>query len=696
MKLIVSEKVMAGEKLSEFLSQNKAKKTKEKEVPVWTHKDWVIVPMSGHILNYDFSEDFSDWSKTDMEELVNSEKIITKTLPNVCDLIAKYAKKADELIIATDYDREGEAIGYEAVDIAVEKNPKIKLKRARFSALTKDEIIASFEDKNLVIPDKNLSDAANARREIDLYWGAALTRLISVIAQRLGRMYLSVGRVQSPTLAIITDREKERMVFKPERYWEISANLGFSKNKFTAKHNPFKIKKKEEAQRIQNLKEKTAKVIEIEKKQERTKPPAPFNTTSFLSAASNIGFSVANAMRLAESLYLKGLISYPRTSNTVYPEAIKLRELLQELSKQSTLGKFAKEILEKKEIIPTRGKKKTTDHPPIYPVAPADKSKLSQQEWKLYQLVFRRFIATLSDTSLEEKARMLFEAGKEIFSINGFRVIEPGWRKYYKYSSKEEVEIPNLKKGDLVEILKINSNEKETQPPRRYGQGSLIKLMDDLNLGTKATRHDILKKLIYRGYVLATNMEPTNIAMALTEVMKEYAPKITKPEMTAQLEEYMDDIEQGKKTLSEVVKTSKELLLEVIKTIENQKEAVGEKLREALIQDRIVGPCNKCGEEMIIVRSKGSRKRFIACKGYPKCENSYPLPQTGKLLVLSSKCEGCNTNYISVIMFGKRPWKFCPNIDCPKRQEEEYIIELKKKKAEEEKLKTLKEEKTIN
>ena len=240
--------------------------------------------------------------------------------------------------------------------------------------------------------DYYLAASGEARQIIDLVWGAALTRYISLTSGRLGKEFLSVGRVQSPTLALIVDREREIQSFVPKAYWEIYANL---EKELRVQHAKGRIWEKAEVDEIIASLGPVGIIKSIETKPRIDKPPTPFDTTSFIAAASGIGFSAANAMRLAEWLYTNGFISYPRTDNTVYPPSIDLVALTRLFLK----GAFASEAgrLLKGKMIATRGKRSTTDHPPIYPTAPVEKSELKDDQWRIYELVVRRFFATLAE-----------------------------------------------------------------------------------------------------------------------------------------------------------------------------------------------------------------------------------------------------------------------------------------------------------
>ncbi|MBA2712671.1 MAG: DNA topoisomerase I, partial [Rubrobacteraceae bacterium] len=399
MRLIISEKANTAKKIAQFLSEDSVKEGKHRSVPhhtfTWEGEETVSVGLKGHVLNPEYPEEYSNWQKVEPRELIDAEILKSISEKGVAQAVTSLAKKADSVVIATDFDREGELIGVEALSLVFEANPNLTdyVQRARFSALTPGEVGRAFDE--LLEVSNDLADAGEARQDIDLIWGATLTRWVSRATKRYGSAFLSVGRVQSPTLVLIADRERERRAFIPEPYWELEVNLK-NGEPFTVRHQTERFKDEARAtSACENITD-SATVEEVQQKSATRKPPAPFNTTAFLTAASSIGFSPSRAARIAEDLYTDGYISYPRTDNTVYPRSLDLREVLGYLTGVEGAGKYAERLLRHDELSPTRGKKETTDHPPIYPTGPASKESMRDDRWKVYQLVVRRFLATLS------------------------------------------------------------------------------------------------------------------------------------------------------------------------------------------------------------------------------------------------------------------------------------------------------------
>ncbi|QYJ15100.1 DNA topoisomerase 1 [Rubrobacter xylanophilus DSM 9941] len=673
MRLIISEKANAARKIAQFLAEGPVKEGKHRSVPyhtfTWRGEECVSVGLKGHVLNPEYPEEYSNWQKVDPRELIDARILKSVSEKGVAAAVRSLAKKADRVIIATDFDREGELIGVEALSLAFEANPALMdhVERARFSALTKGEVTQAFE--NLVEVSRELADAGEARQDIDLIWGATLTRWVSRAVKRYGSAFLSVGRVQSPTLVLIAERELERRAFVPEPYWEVEAKLQDGGEPFVARHARGRFKEEAEARRaLENLSE-IAVVTEVRQREATRPAPTPFNTTAFLTAAANIGISPSRAARIAEDLYTEGYISYPRTDNTVYPESLDLREVLGFLTEVEGVGDYAGGLLRAQRLSPTRGRRQTTDHPPIYPTGRASRGELRDDQWKIYQLVVRRFLATLSGPARTLRTTLRFESGGEPLVAGGTVVTEEGWLAVYHYGRRRDEELPRLSEGDEVRVVATELLAKETQPPGRYGQGRLIRLMEDLGLGTKATRPGIIQNLYDRGYIHGDPIVPTETGMAVAKALKDFASEIASHEMTARLERSMDAISEGRVSKDSVVEESRELLRRVYDHLENSEEKFADIVWNGIRGDETLGPCPNCGRNLVVRRNRRNRKRFAGCEGYPECRTTFPLPQKGDIIPLGTACEACGLPEIKVLG-GRRPWVTCINMDCPKKQEQ--------------------------
>jgi len=668
-RLVISEKSNAAARVATILSDGSAKRKSVRGVQVFNFErgedEFFVVGLRGHIIELDYPPEFNDWSKVDPMDLAKAQPAKRVTALNILNTLSELSAECDEVIIATDFDREGELIGLETVSL-LDKPPR-SVKRVRFSALTKYEIEGAF--KELTEPDHRLAESAETRQVVDLAWGAVLTRFISLASGQMGNNFLSVGRVQSPTLTLIVDRHKEITEFVPEPYWTVVARLE-KDQEFSGDHiaNPFKDEAKADAVRKRADCGK-GKVMGMERKEKDEYPPAPFNTTTMLSEANKLGLSPSLAMKIAEDLYTAGYISYPRTDNTVYPRSLGLKNILEKL-KKSDLGKEAAEILAQEQIRPSRGRVETTDHPPIYPTEAATKKELKGSKWTLYELVTRRFLATLAPSAHSESARCDLELGGEPFRAEGYRMLSPGWRKYYPYWRVTEVLLPELKTGDIVDIKEVRNDRKDTRPPSRYSQGSLLQEMEKLGLGTKSTRHDIIQKLYDRKYVNGNDLVPTLAGLVVVNALEKHAKIVTESRMTAQLEKDMDSIANGESSLVEVVQESQAMLLDIVALMTKQRKEIGDEIRSALQEQRFIGTCPKCSKDLRIVRSrKGSE--FIGCSGYPECNVTYPKPGGALVQPTEQKCEACGLPIVKVIRRGSPVKLQCIDPDCQTNQGKE-------------------------
>ena len=721
MKLVVTEKNDAAQKIADLLGVKKPKADKVYSTPVYRFdvdgEEWVTIGLRGHILEPDFAPtmvykkrggwqgvteegetlpaelpaslpkppfkkkkpftedgvELKSWKMDALPYLVYApinklpkEKEIIRSLKNL-------AKKADSVIIATDFDREGELIGSDALSCIQEVNPTAPVSRARYSAFTKEEITHAFD--NLVELDVNLASAGASRQDIDLIWGAVLTRYLTLVKFAGYGNVRSSGRVQTPTLALVVARERERLAFVPEDYWVIRGAFGADPDSFEAPHATARFKAEAEAQAVMAHVEGAtrATVASVEKKKRTVQPPAPFNTTSLMAAASAEGLSPARTMRIAESLYMAGYISYPRVDNTVCPSSLDLADTVKAISGNPAYAPYCKELLAKGKLTATRGKKETTDHPPIYPTAKATPDDLAPADYKLYNLIARRFLATLSEAAVIEGTKVTLDVNAEPFVAKGDVLVKPGYRAIYPYGLKKDEQLPALSEGETVAFNGAVCTKKQTEPPARYSQGKLIQEMEKLGLGTKSTRHAIIERLYAVKYCMNDPIEPSQLGMAVCDALDKFAPHITHPEMTAELEEEMDNIAEGRTTKAQVVDTSRNLLSEQLASLLPHSEEVKEALADAVAADAYVGPCPKCGKDLQLRASQKTRSMFIGCAGWPDCDVTYPLPK-GKVEAVPEPCPTCGMPQVKVTAFRSKPRTICIDPHCSTNQEPDVVV----------------------
>lgn len=727
MKLIVTEKNDAAGQIARLLSDSgKPKADKVYDTPVYRFRrggeDCVTIGLRGHILQPDFPPelkfndeegwfgvtaegevlpadvpdglarppydtkrkpylkdgiDIKGWKIASLPYLVwapiektPAEKGIIRSLKNL-------AKKADSVVIGTDFDREGELIGSDALRQIREVAPDVPVSRARYSAFTKAEIDHAFN--NLVELDQDLADAGESRQYIDLIWGAVLTRYLTTARFSGFGNTRSAGRVQTPTLALVVERERERMAFKPEDYWVIFGEASHGEDDpFKVSHTTARFWDKDaaDAAYANVAQAKEARVTAVERKSRTQRPPAPFNTTSLQAAAAAEGISPARTMRLAERLYMDGLISYPRVDNTVYPSSLDLKDCVRTISKVPQYAHTCKALLSQPKLTATRGKQETTDHPPIYPTGAADPEKLQPAAWKLYNLIARRFLATLMGPATIEGTKVTFDVNGEPFQASGNVLANPGFRSIYPYGLKKDDQLPELHEGDVCDVEKMDLLAKQTEPPARYSQGKLIQEMEKRGLGTKSTRASIIDTLYQRKYLKNDPCEPSQLGMAIIDALNTYAPRITTPEMTSELEDDMTKVAEGTDTQTQVVTHSRALLAGMMDGLIEHTEDLSEAIADAVTADAKIGVCPKCGRDLVVKTSAKTRGSFAGCMGWPDCDVTYPLPQ-GRIEALEGEaavCPDCGAPRIKVQPFRQKAYETCINPACPTNREPDVEV----------------------
>ena len=727
MKLIVTEKNDAAQQIARLLSTS-GKPTADKvyNTPVYRFRmggeDCVTIGLRGHILKVDFPVqltfdaeagwqgvtadgellpadvpdglarppyaskrkpylangiDLKGWKINSLPYLVwapieklPAEKEIIRALKNL-------AKKADSVVIGTDFDREGELIGSDALRQIRLVAPDVPVSRARYSAFTKAEIDHAFE--NLVELDQDLADAGESRQYIDLIWGAVLTRYLTAARfSGLGNVR-SAGRVQTPTLALVVERERERLAFEPDDYWVIQGQGSRDDAEpFRITHATARFFDEQAARTAFSHVEHASegRVTSVERKRRTQRPPAPFNTTSLQAAAASEGISPARTMRLAESLYMDGLISYPRVDNTVYPSSLDLRECVRTLARVPQYASVCQGLLAQGALTPTRGKQETTDHPPIYPTAAADPDKLQPAAWKLYNLIARRFLATLMGPATMEGTKVCLDVAGEPFQVTGSVLVEAGFRAVYPYGLKKDDQLPALAEGDVVGVSGIELLAKQTEPPARYSQGKLIQEMERRGLGTKSTRASIIDTLYERKYFKNDPIEPSQLGMAIIDALSTWAPRITTPEMTSELEDDMTHVAEGATSQEQVVTHSRALLAGLMDELVEHTDDVSEAIADAVTADAKVGTCPTCGHDLVVKTSAKTRGSFVGCMGWPECDVTYPLPQ-GKISALEGEaavCPECGAPRVRVQPFRSRAYETCVNPACPTNREPDVDV----------------------
>ncbi len=586
------------------------------------------------------------------------------------DTILSLAKEAGIVTVATDYDIEGEVIGYNVVRfICGQKDAN----RMKFSTLTKTELNVAYDNKT---PNINWGQAiaGESRHYLDWFYGINLSRALMNAIKETGRFkIMSIGRVQGPALNLVVERERKIQEFVPQTYWQIFIKVKNS-HEVELKYNKDIFDKKELLQ-FKDLIGKKA-IANTSKKQEILPPNTPFNLTNLQMEAYRLhSMTPARTLQIAQSLYLAGTISYPRTSSQKLPDSLNYLEILDKLKKQYHVEKL---IVKSK---PIEGKMEDPAHPSIYPTG--ELSSMNEDEEKIYSLIVKRFLCLFCEDAIIDNKTITAKYETLVFSTKGAEVKKKAWLEIYPYKIKE-IELPDM--NGEVTITDLREEEKETQPPKRYSPASIVAELEKRNLGTKATRAAIVETLYDRGYIKEKSIEATSLGISLINTLEKYSPVIIDEELTRNFEKEVDAIIDSKTGFEEkekkVVDEAKETIIKISKDFEKNKKEIGNELITAEAaswevekEQNKLNICPVCGKgNLAITYSRKTRRYFIACNAYPNCKRTYSLPPNGLIKKTDKVCESCGFPMLMSLRKGKKPWIFCFNSDCEsnKQRLEEY------------------------
>ncbi|MBI2175939.1 DNA topoisomerase I [Candidatus Woesearchaeota archaeon] len=674
-ELIITEKPKAAQRIAEALADGKAIKKGAKGVSYYeiTHgnKDIIVGCAVGHLFGLAEKEKKRgmrfpvfdvEWKPT--FETTKSAAFSKKYY----EMLKKLSKDAKDFVVACDLDVEGELIGFNILRFICKQKDA---RRMKFSTLTKDDLVEAYEKISPHI-EWGLAHAGETRHELDWYYGINLSRALTSAIKKAGLFkILSIGRVQGPALQIIVQREKEITAFKPQPFWQLQL-LGKAKNgELTALHEKDKFWDKKEADKVhEKVKGRNGTVAEVKSDEFQQAPPCPFDLTTLQTEAYRcFGAPPKATLEIAQELYTSGLISYPRTSSQQLPPTIGYAKILTAISQQQEYAELAKRLL-KGGLKPNNGKKTDPAHPAIYPTGLKPKS-LDKRGQRIYDQVVRRFLATFAEAATRETMTVKIDVNGEMFIAAGTRTKVRGWHEFYGlYARFKEMELPQVIKGETVTVKKLELLAKETKPPARYTEASIIKELEKRNLGTKATRAEIVDTLFKRGYVSGRAVEATNLGIKIIETLGKYSPEIIDEELTRHFELEMEEIQEDKKKGGDVLEEAKTVLVKIIEGFKKKEKDIGEGLFEATkeseTKENTIGKCPTCSTGTLMMK-RGKFGRFIACSTYPECKTTFKLPATGLVKALDKVCETCKHPMVTVIKSAKRPQEVCINPDCPSK-----------------------------
>ncbi len=619
------------------------------------------------------------------------------------------AANSDGVLLATDPDREGEAISWHLAHLlALDLNEP---NRVAFNEITESGVKAGIAAPHKI--DLNLVDAQQARRVLDRIVGYKLSPFL----WKKVKSGLSAGRVQTVALRLIVEREREIEKFNSEEYWSVDAKLLAGTKSFKAALYGFADGKKidvipnaEEADKIVSALIGAEYIVSALKKGTRKKQPAPPFITSTLQqeASRKLGFTGQRTMRIAQQLYegvdvpgagTTGLITYMRT------DSLRISEEARAAAYKYITGRYGKEYLpEKPRYFKTKSGAQDA-HEAIRPTSigftpESVKDALTAEQYKLYKLIWERFIASLMEVCVQNTVNADITAGDYLFKASGYSVKFDGFTVLYEEGkdddSAEGGALPEMKTGDKLKLKELTPNQHFTQPPARYTEPTLIKALDENGIGRPSTYAPILSNILGRDYIEREkkSLKPTNLGMVVSDLMVEYFDKIVDVKFTAGLEKQLDEIGAGKRGWVDTIKDFYKDFDKLYKKAEDSLE--GKRVKVPDEETDVI--CDKCGRKMVV--KSGRFGKFLACPGYPECKNTKPMPEDevkqpcpkcgGKLVKKTSKkgkkFYGCS-NYPecdfaapgiptgekcpecgSFIISGVRGRKYCMNSECPTRQ----------------------------
>ncbi|KPU28230.1 DNA topoisomerase I [Caloranaerobacter sp. TR13] len=598
-----------------------------------------------------------------IEENFEPEYITIRGKGPVINEIKKEAKKAEKIYLATDPDREGEAISWHLSHIlGLSKDDKVRIE---FNEITKNAIKTAIKKPRQI--NQNLVNAQQARRVLDRLVGYKISPLL----WRKVKRGLSAGRVQSVATKLICDREKEIENFKPTEYWTIDVFLKKDSRIFKAnfygvkeegKEKKLDLKSKDEVETIIRGIKTSDFIIDEVKRGNRKRNPNPPLTTSTLQqeASKRLGFSTKKTMMVAQQLYegidvkgegTVGLITYIRTDSVrISDEALKkAKDFIAEVYGEKYTTGFRRFKSKKKNDIQDAHE---AIRPTLVNRTPEKiKNSLSADQYKLYKLIWERFVASQMSPALYETLSVKINAGNYIFRASGSKIVFNGYLKILKDDKQEkEIEIPNLDEGEIVNIKDIQSEQHFTQPPARYTESTLVRTLEELGIGRPSTYAPTISTILSRGYVVLEKkyFKPTDLGILVTELLQEYFTDIINEEFTADMENKLDKIEEG-------LLNWKDVINEFYKEFKISLEKAENEINKIEIQNEITDiKCEKCGRFMVI--KHGRYGKFLACPGYPECKNTKPIVKE-----LGIKCPECGGELIERSTKKGRKFYGCSN-----------------------------------
>lgn len=575
----------------------------------------------------------------EIENNFEPEYINIRGKGNTIKTLKKEASSAGKILLATDPDREGEAISWQlAFLLGIDPSSDCRI---TFNEINKDAVKEAIKNPRPI--DIGLVDSQQARRILDRLVGYQISPLL----WKKVRRGLSAGRVQSAALKMICDRENEISDFIPEEYWNINVDFheGFTAKLVKKKNKTIKISNEETANAVKSeLKENEYIITDIKSADKKNRPYAPYTTSTMQQDASiRINFSTKKTMNIAQQLYeginikglgTQGLITYHRT------DSVRISDQARETAKKYIIDKFGNEY-SANNIYNNKNKAAQDAHEAIRPVdiniSPKEiKDSLTSDQFKLYNLVWSRYVSSQMAAAIYDTKAIKIKNGEYQLTASGSKVIFDGWRKVYKSTGKDTDNIlPNLQTGTQLEPLNVNLEQKFTTPPPRYTEASLVKEMEEKNIGRPSTYASVISTITARRYVKKEkkNLVPTKLGFDVIVILSEYFSDIVDIKFTGEMEDNLDKIEFKEIPWKDVVSNFYSGFEKELEIANKEAERIEQ---EPELSDEI---CEKCGKPMAI--KEGRFGRFLACTGYPECKNTKPI-----IKKIGVKCPTCGKDIV--------------------------------------------------
>lgn len=665
---------------------------KAKTIGRFLGKDYKIVASVGHVRDLPKSQ-----MGVDIENNFEPKYITIRGKGDVINKLKKEAKASGKIFLATDPDREGEAISWHLA--ALLNIPQDENCRITFNEITKNAVKNAIKQPRRI--DMNLVDAQQARRVLDRIVGYK----ISPFLWRNVKKGLSAGRVQSVAARLVVEREEEIESFIPEEYWTITSTLGDKSQKswfqakfFGTEAEKIELKNENMVNDIMNsIKDKEFIVSKIKSAEKKKTPAPPFTTSTLQQEASRkLGFATKKTMMIAQQLYegveIKGygpvgLVTYIRT------DSLRISDEAQSEALKYIKQTYGDEYLPEQKRVYKNKSSAQDAHEAIRPSHiefEPDKVKdsLTNDQYKLYKLIWNRFIASQMQSALFDTLNVDILAGQYLFKAGGSKLKFPGFMAVYSESRDEDTEeeqyiLPGLEEGKELEVKKIEPKQHFTQPPQRYTEASLVKALEEKGIGRPSTYAPTITTILARGYVQKDKkfLVPTELGRIVTDIMKKHFSEIVDVQFTAQMEEQLDKIEEGNKFWVDVLKDFYERFSQYLKKAENE---IG-KVELPVEESDVV--CEKCGRNMVV--KLGRYGKFLACPGFPECRNTKPIreetgakcPKCGGEIIVKKSKKGktyyiCENNPSCDFMTWDKPTE----IKCPKCGKN-MVVKYEKRRA---------------